>query len=809
MVSTPEGERTVSLAYVRAPRVDSENGGFAAREVLRKLLLGKPLKMTTLYSTSDRSFCDFRAPIFDSLVETALASGAARLRDDASVKPGYNSKLEAAQEKAKSQNKGLWGASHIAIAKDVPKELFGSGRTVPSIVERVVSGDRVVVRAMMDADHHYYGPALIAGIRTPRSTSPSGAGEPYGDAARDLVASRLLQRDVRCIFHGEGHGSLPLITIQHPAGDIATSLLGAGFAKVAENQSSQVGSSRMLELRSAESKGKATGKNLWRAQAAAKEARDQSRFRSAVRKVLSADTFVLDGDRTVQLSSLAAPRKGLETEPWAALAKEYARALVIGRDVEVYIDGERPDGRELATIAMDGHNIADHIVGNGYATVVHRRDDIPGQSPFLSELSVAEEKAKSQKKGIWGKPPSKGGKQVVDASESVVRAKAYLGSLERRGRIPGIVDYVAPQGARLRVTIPSENAILSVVAAGIKVPRNNEEGASEAAEYVSRNYTQRDVEIKVLGTDKTGAFTCLTFLPGKKQSLSAALLAEGLASVFEPAANSAGLRREFDALQEEAQAQKKGIWANWVPEATPAITSDTEEESKSSAAEEPTQSGYQDAFVCSIDDSEISYRLANEDSQYQGLKANLATHFADKTATHSFVKSPRRNDSVIYKNNVGAYLRAKVTAFERNDFELELVDVGGAITAKQDSLRPLPENFSLAKIPALALTSPLAFIHRPPRDYRTYFVDYLKDIILNKRVVVSKDAGRSGVVIFTDDSKSADDSLNARLIDNGYTYLTSGSGAIYSQLEKLQTAAMRDRVGIWEYGDPRDDDVDA
>lgn len=77
-------ERTLSLAYLQAPRISSnEKYAFEARDLLRNLLVGKQINFWVLYkNNSEREFGDVSCPVFQSLIEYVLSKGAAKLRDN-------------------------------------------------------------------------------------------------------------------------------------------------------------------------------------------------------------------------------------------------------------------------------------------------------------------------------------------------------------------------------------------------------------------------------------------------------------------------------------------------------------------------------------------------------------------------------------------------------------------------------------------------------------------------------------------------------------------------------------------------------
>lgn len=805
---TEANEQVLSLGFVSSPRLNSNDlHGFESREYLRNLLIGKPVQFRVLYSANNRDYGDIRAPIFNSLIDKVVSDGAAKLRDDAPGKPGYAEladRLEKAQAQARSSHKGIWAADVKTVRQvgQVPEDLYGSGRQVPSVVEKIVAGDRIHLRTLMDKDFHYVGPAMLAGVRTPRTAFNDSPGEPFGDVAKTFMVTRMLQRSVRAEFVGPSpsNPAIPLVNLIYPAGDIAALLLEQGLGYVADNQAGVIGSERLLTLRNAQRKGEQSAINLW----ARKTPKVSSTgYEAVVLRVVSSDTFVVEplsggAEKTVQLSSVRAPRKNDTAQaPFVAAAREFARKLLIGKEVTVHLDAVRPasdqfEERDLVTIALDAQNAGVEIVKAGYATVVrHRRDDMD-KSPFIDDLFAAETAAQEAQRGVFGKVPPSGAK-IVDASETVVRARGYLASLDRRGRVRAVVEYVHG-GGRLKLAVPSENCTLIAVLAGVRVPRPSEPCGDAAAEFTMRRFNQRDVQVVVENVDKTGAFISKVYLPGKQVPLQVLLAQQGLADVHEGSANAAGLREELDAAKAAAQASRLGIWQDYEP-SEPATAPEVPKDEA-----QVEQDRFEDAFCVAVTPENVVYQLAPARERFTKLKNEMATFYNAASNTGvKFDKAPRRGELVAAKIG-NDYVRGRVVAFDHDTFTIDRLDLGKQISVSQTQLRPLNAQFSA--IPPLATTKPLAYIAVPPHDYVADYLEFLAETIENKRIVAQTTAG--GLFVYTGDSKAADDSLNARIIDNGYAAVAR-SGAP-PRLVGLQAAAQSDRIGMWQYGDPRDDE---
>jgi staphylococcal nuclease domain-containing protein 1 len=95
-----------------------------------------------------------------------------------------------------------------------------------------------------------------------------------------------------------------------------------------------------------------------------------------------------------------------------------------------------------------------------------------------------------------------------------------------------------------RLLLPKENQTLTFVLAGIRAPRTarnptekSEPYGPEAAEFATRRYLQREVEVEFDTVDKTGGFIGAMYL-NKTENVAIALVKEGLGTVHTYSAES-------------------------------------------------------------------------------------------------------------------------------------------------------------------------------------------------------------------------------------------------------------------------------
>lgn len=121
-----------------------------------------------------------------------------------------------------------------------------------------------------------------------------------------------------------------------------------------------------------------------------------------VKSVYDGDTLTLENGDKVRLSWVNTPELR-PSETFGIEARDAARALVLGRPVQLILQGENPRdgyGRLLAGVMADGHNLSLELVEQGLAHVFV----IPPEAFDMSPLLAAQSKARAAKLGIWSTP---------------------------------------------------------------------------------------------------------------------------------------------------------------------------------------------------------------------------------------------------------------------------------------------------------------------------------------------------------------------------------------------------------------------
>jgi staphylococcal nuclease domain-containing protein 1 len=818
--------------------------------------------MLTLYSdTIPGSGREYGAAFLQdgtALPEAAVKAGWLKVREDAGRKDDSEEVLEKIENlrnlesQAKAEGKGLHAGTGGLI--EVQNDLGGpefmnqwKGKTVDGIIERIISGDRLLVRLLLTEKKHWQVMTLVAGIRTPSTerSGPNGQTQPaeeFGNEARAFVEQRLLQREVKIKIVGASPQGQLVTAILHPRGNIAEFLLKEGLARCNDFHSTMLGSD-MAPLRAAEKEAQEARRRLHRAFVA--KATDSKETDATVTKIIGADTIIVRNkagvEKRISLSSVRGPRAGEASEaPFRDEAKEFLRKKLIGKHVRISVDGTKPasedfEAREVATVTQSGKNIGLQLVQEGYCSVIRHRKDDTDRAPNYDELLAAQETAKEEKKGMWsGKPPKV--KQYVDMSESVQKAKIQLSTLSRQRKVPGIVDF-CKSGSRFTILVPREGAKLTLVLAGVRAPRagrtpqeKGEPFGQEALDLANRRCNQRDCEIDVHDIDKVGGFIGDLYV--NRESFAKILVEEGLASVHEYSAEKSGNAAELLAAQKRAKEARKGMWHDWDP------SQDAEQEGETAAAEstadasvtiEKRPEDYRDIIITNIDSNgKIKVQeIGKGTDALEALMDQFRQFHLNPTNSGGLKDAPKAGDYVAAQfSEDGEWYRARIRSNDRaaKVAEVVYIDYGNSEKQPWSKLRPLNQpQFTVQKLKAQAVDTQLSFVQLPASpDYLADAINYLYEQTEGKRLVgcfdyVDAKEGISYVTLYdpkAEGASKATESINRKIVLDGHALVARKLKAwerskvfepVLKNLREAEAEAKDGRRGIWEYGDITED----
>ena len=831
---------------------------FQSREFLRELLVGKIVQFETLYAipTTKREYGRVRIPNGPELPDQAVSEGWVKIREDAGRKEEseeattYLEKLKSLEAQARTSSKGVWAGKggDIESTHEVsdPNALVSEykDKKIDTIIEKVLTGDRLIVRLLLSPQKHVQTMLVLGGVRAPstKRTSPDGKevpAEPYGQEAQQFVEERLLQR--KCAVQLLGVTPAPanqlVGTVLHPRGNIAKFLLEAGLARCHDQHVTLVGQD-MGELRKAEKAAKDGRKGLFTGAAATKAKAGDADY--TVSRVFNADTIFIrtraGDEKRISFSSIRQPKPSdPKQSPFAADAKEFLRKKLIGKHVKVSVDGKKPasegyEEREVATVTHNEKNVALQLVEAGYASVIrHRRDD-DDRSPDYDALLLAEEAAQKEGKGMWSsKPPAT--KHYQDYSESVTKAKMEASVLQRQKKVPAVVDFVK-SGSRFTLLVPRENAKLTFVLSGIRAPRsarNPGEVADpfgqEAHDFAIRRCMQRDVEIDVENIDKVGGFIGTMYVG--RENFAKALVEEGLAEVHVYSAEQSGHANELLAAESKAKEAKKGMWHDWDPQ------KEAEEdgyefvngsEATNGSTEQPTRrKDYRDVIITHVaEDGKLKIQQVGPGTAaLSELMNSFRSFHLNKANDQPLPGPPKAGDVVAARFTVDDdWYRAKVRRVDRDNKKVEVtyLDYGNSEHIPWSRLRPLTQQqFSTQKLKPQASDAVLSFIQLPgSAQYLPDAVSFIGEITEGRELVANVDyispEGTLTITLMSPKAPTMDESINAQVIEEGLAMVPKKLKAwekaatdTLASLKKIEEEAKKERRGMWEYGDLTED----
>ncbi|GAA5892084.1 hypothetical protein JCM5296_004053 [Sporobolomyces johnsonii] len=801
------------------------------------------------------------------------ATGATDEDDGTATRRAFLRDLE---EEAKIMARGLWstdGQPDRTVEYSMPEDPAAflaehKGKPIDAIVEGVTNGSQVRARLLFSPAYHHIVNLGIAGVRAPRSGNLSGRedvqGEEFGDEARFFVESRLLQRLIKISLlslptptlaatafnataNANGAPQTPqtanlfLGTVFHPAGNIAALLLSMGLARVVDWHAGFLAQSptpsMMAELRKGESEAKLMRRGLWKdlpdPKIAAEQAKASGRsFNAVVVRVWGADmvsvakTETDPQERRIQLSSIRQPRPtdprqaGLQLE-----GKELLRKKLIGKPVIVTIDYVKPaegdyEERECATIRLpNGTNVAELLVERGLVSVLRHRQGDDQRSSDYDRLMGAEAKAMEEKKGLHsGKDfPAP---RIIDASESSHKAAPFLSQFKRSGKMAGVVDFVA-SGSRFKIYLPKQDTKLTFVLSQIRAPRTarnanekSEPYGPEAALYSSRRLMQRDVELSVESTDKSGGFIGRMSCNG--QDVALALVREGLAKVDDYAT-----AKDLFAAQEEAQKARKGVWSKYDPAQEAAVNGN-------GAQVATARKEYVDVVVSEVRGGtetlpfSFSVQILKNGGipELEKLMSELTVFHQDADVTPAGF-APRSGELVSARfTEDNAWYRAKVRRSNpaKKEAEVVYIDYGNSEILPYSRLRPLAAQFK--SLEGQAKEATLSFVSL--LDWRTEYgqdaMDRFRELCEGQNLVANIDARDPNLLHLSlfDPADPAsltshESSINVQLVREGLARIDRRSRfrdaypGVVRALDAAQAEAKRGRYGAYEMGDVLED----
>ncbi|EXB79410.1 nuclease domain-containing protein 1 [Morus notabilis] len=759
-------------------------------------------------------------------------------------------------------------------------QVFVAGIQAPSVGRRATVDAVVEVERNSDANGDASAETrapLTSAQRVAASTAASNeVGDPFSAEAKHFTEIRTLNRDVRIVLEGVDKFSNLIGSVYYSDGetakDLALELVENGLAKYVEWSANMMEDQAKKRLKDVELKAKKDRLKIWTNYVvpSTNSKAINKKFKGKVVEVVSGDCIIVAdedlpygspaAERRVNLSSircpkLGNPRRDEKPAPYAREAKEFLRTRVLGKQVNVEMEYSRKvslaDGPAAATGIADremdfgsvyvagddasgtasstggnqpnGLNIAELLVGRGFATVIRHRD-FEERSNQYDALLAAESRAISGKKGIHSAkdPPVMHITDLLSASSK--KARDFLPFLHRARKIPAVVEYVL-SGHRFKLLIPKETCSIAFALSGVRCPGRGEPYSEEAIALMRRKIMQRDVEIEVETVDRTGTF--LGSLWESKKNVAITLLEAGLARLQ----TSFGSDRIPDAhlleqAEQSAKRQKLKIWENYV---------EGEEVPSNGSAAESKQKEVLKVVVTEVLGGGKFYVQTVGDKNIASIQQQLASlNLQEAPVIGAF--NPKKGDIVLAQFSAdNSWNRAMIVNAPRgavespkDQFEVFYIDYGNQEVVPYSHLRPIDPSVSAA--PGLAQLCNLAYIKVPSveEDFGQEAALYLSEQTLSKptefrAMVEERDAsggkakgqGTGPIISVTLVAVDAEISINAAMLQEGLARLekrrrwgSKDKQLAFENLEKFQEEARTDRRGMWCYGDVQSDDED-
>ncbi|KAL0852270.1 hypothetical protein ABMA28_000478 [Loxostege sticticalis] len=855
----PPPEKVIALSGITAPKlarqrtanndVETKDEPFAweAREFLRKKLVGKEVIFTAEKppNSATREYGSVWAgkdPTKDeNVTESLLAEGLAKVRDGGRNIPQLK-KLVEIEDVAKSQGKGIWGSDLQEHVRDIkwsvenPKQFVNkhNGQPIKAIIEYVRDGSTVRLCLLPEFCQITL---MLSGIRCP-AVKQDGTAEPYAEEARFFLESKLLQKDVEVILESVNNNNF-VGTILHPQGNIAEALLRQGFARCVD-WSLAVMKSGASTLRAAERAAKDAKLRIWTnyTNTAPVIAAKDKEFTATVLEVVNGDALVVrmpnNTAKKIFLASIRPPReknspdeegkqsprpkgfKPLYDIPWMFEAREFLRKKVVGKKVNVTVDYIQPakdnfPEKSCCTVMAGGQNIAEALVGKGYATVVRYRNDNDQRSSHYDKLLEAELKAQKAGIGVHAKKDIPA-HRIQDTSGDSAKAKKFFPFLKRAQKTEATVEFVA-SGSRMRLYIPKESVLVTFLLAGINCPRgarpaigggpmqDAEPFGEEALQFTKEKCLQHDVIVTIEEMDKAGNF--IGWLWVDNENLSVALVEHGLASMHHTAETSE-FARAIKTAEENAIKKRIGIWKDFVE-----VEKETEKERNQPIQDRIVK--YEKVLITEIT-SEGHFYAQNVDlgTKLESLMDKIHQEFkTNAPLPGSYV--PRRGNVCAARFTMDdQWYRAKVEKVtEDKKAHIFYIDYGNREVVSITRLAPLPAGTESE--PAYASEFTLACVKFPsdPDDRAEAVAAFGADTLNKKLLLNIEQRGSPPAVTLVDPATNND--LGKNLIKEGLVLMEfvrdHRLATLIGEYRAAQDHAKSSRLNLWRHGDITDDDA--
>jgi len=520
--------------------------------------------------------------------------------------------------------------------------------------------------------------------------------------------------------------------------------------------------------------------------------------------------------------------------------------------------------KSFYTVEFEGQNIGLALVEHGFATVLPGSGD--NRSPIYDSLFLAQERAQKSKLGLHNTkkqtfirgpkdltlaphaPNSNNSNNNNNAPNTKKPNQASL-PLSSEKTFSGVVEYVI-SGNRFKVALGyPENIMVIVVLDGVKAPtlaKTNsviqdgkeikketpaEPFALEALEFARNLVHQADVKVSFDRQDRTGAF--IGYMNKGELNVAEQILLEGLGHTV----RSKQHENKFAAAEQSAKEKRKGIWKDWDPvkeeEERKRIADEREAARAESNNSNTTTSGVKGESIKRIvhvteviDSNKFYCQFIDEGKEVEQLNKMMSLFATMNLDAQEPYATPERGEVVLAQfSGDGNWYRAQVrTNTDKKNIPVFYGDFGNSETTSVEYIRKLPEQYGIKQLRFQARECGLAYI----RAVTTAMVDSelaegaayeLKRLIYDQKLPATEEYERPEsrqsrnrlkyLNLWANDEQNT--YINGELVRRGLAKVDprpprNAPEKALTLLKGLERDAHENRKGLWESGDPGDEE---
>lgn len=834
----------------------------------------------------------------ENIVETMVSEGLLEVRRTKAESPVLQQLIDA-EEAAKAAGRGKWSsqpAPKHELLHEHPSPNSLKGRTFSGTVENVRNGGGIQVYLDLGVEQgvhkHLNASIMVSGIRSPDKNRANET--KFFDESKFFTESRLLNREVKVHIEKVDRNSY-LATVLLGTNNLAEALLRQGMARC--NDASISLTKAPEKLRAAEKEAKSKRLRIWENYVDSRGDGPSEAYEAKIVEVISGDSMMAENlatgevkkiflasirlgapiDRERQREAAKAaeeaaeaskPTKGADNKAKAAQpsaeppksssiprifdnpilyhARELMRKKLLGKKALVKVEYIQPKSDSypekiccaVRPADQPKWNAAEALVSKGYASVIKYMSDDSQRASNFDELLKAEQNA-SKSKDSKDKEKMKdfAPLKVVDLCNDATRAKQLFPFLSRT-RKDCVVEFVF-SASRFKMFLPKENnTLLTMVLAGVVVPREPEALKNASTAAAKALVHQRDVSIQVDSMDKKGNFIGWIYYKdentNKETSLNLQLVKLGYGQVRDSSAS--GTLGELKGAESVAREKKLGLWltyqepkrkeedSNVVADASEAVeeeaaaTTNGVGGTKAAADKEADLlKNRKPVIVTNAQMKEknvvVSVQHVESGPKLEELLKQMRAELPNKKGSGEQF-TPARGEVVAAKFSADhQWYRAKVLKVNSpQDIEIVFIDYGNVDKVRARDLAKLSPKYASQE--AFAKDYVLAFVEATTHDQdwveesKRVFVESTYGQVL-MRVEYKDPVTNMDAISLVDESTKTD--IGKRLVENGLLI------AMKRRERKLlrtindyinaEKTAKENRANMWQYGDFTADDA--